>query len=158
WEPPALTGKALLHGHCHHRATGGIQGEHKLLERMGLEVEELQSGCCGMAGSWGYEEGHYEISMACGERVLLPRVREAPRATLVVADGFSCKEQIRQGGTGRQALHVAQVLKLARQGGSPDAVLQRPRRLRSGRAALLGAIAAAALAYSFAWKVSHLLI
>ena len=95
---------------------------------MGLDVEELAAGCCGMAGSWGYEQGHYEISMACGERVLLPKVREAARDTLVVADGFSCKEQIHQGRTGRRALHVAQVLKLARDGSSAEAVLGKPRR------------------------------
>ncbi len=95
YEPPALQGNALLHGHCHHKATGGIAPERELLEKMGLEVEELDSGCCGMAGGWGYE--HYDVSMACGERVLLPRVREASPETLVVADGFSCKSQIEQG-------------------------------------------------------------
>jgi Fe-S oxidoreductase len=115
YEPPQLRGKALLHGHCHHRATGGISDEKKLLEKMGLDVEELDSGCCGMAGGWGYEPDHYDVSIACGERVLLPKVREAPAETLVVADGFSCRSQIEQTATGREALHVAQVLKLARE-------------------------------------------
>ncbi|TMM20679.1 MAG: FAD-binding oxidoreductase [Actinobacteria bacterium] len=115
YEPPQLRGKALLHGHCHHRATGGISSEKKLLETMGLDVEELDSGCCGMAGGWGYEPDHYDVSIACGERVLLPKVREAPAETLVVADGFSCRSQIEQTHTGREALHVAQVLKLARE-------------------------------------------
>ena len=119
YEPPALEGKALLHGHCHHKATGGIAPERELLERMGLEVEELDSGCCGMAGGWGYEPRHYDVSIACGERVLLPTVRGASPETLVVADGFSCKSQIEQGGTGRRALHVAEVIKLARERGSP---------------------------------------
>jgi len=113
YDPPKLRGKALLHGHCHHRATGGISSEKALLEKMGLDVEELDSGCCGMAGGWGYEPDHYNVSIACGERVLLPRVREAPPETLVVADGFSCRSQIEQTQTGREALHVAQVLKLA---------------------------------------------
>jgi FAD/FMN-containing dehydrogenase/Fe-S oxidoreductase len=115
YEPPQLRGKALLHGHCHHRATGGISSEKELLEKMGLDVEELDSGCCGMAGGWGYEPGHYDVSIACGERVLLPKVREAAAETLVVADGFSCRSQIEQTQTGREALHVAQVLKLARE-------------------------------------------
>jgi len=118
YEPPRLRGKALLHGHCHHRATGGISPEKELLEKMGLEVEELDSGCCGMAGGWGYEPGHYDVSMACGERVLLPKVREASPETLVVADGFSCRSQIEQGGTGRSALHVSEVIRLARERGA----------------------------------------
>jgi Fe-S oxidoreductase len=113
FQPPPLPRRALLHGHCHHKATGGIDPEQRLLEAMGIEVEVLDSGCCGMAGSWGYEASHYEVSQACGERVLFPKVREAGAETLLVADGFSCKTQIEQG-TGRKALHVAQVLKLAR--------------------------------------------
>jgi FAD/FMN-containing dehydrogenase/Fe-S oxidoreductase len=115
WTPPQLHRKAILHGHCHHKATGGTAPEKQLLERMGLEVEELEAGCCGMAGGWGYERGHYDVSVACGERVLLPRVREAPPETLIVADGFSCRSQIEQLQRGRHALHVAQVLSLARE-------------------------------------------
>jgi FAD/FMN-containing dehydrogenase/Fe-S oxidoreductase len=115
YEPPRLQGKALLHGHCHHRATGGISPEKQLLEKMGLEVEELESGCCGMAGGWGYEPGHYDVSVACGERVLLPKVRAASPETLIVADGFSCRSQIEQCNTGRNGMHVAEVIKLARE-------------------------------------------
>ncbi len=117
WEPPLLQRKALLHGHCHHKATGGIDSEKSLLEKMGLEVEELDSGCCGMAGGWGYETGHYDVSIACGERKLLPAVRDAAPGTIVVADGFSCRSQIEQTATGRRALHSAQVLSLARRFG-----------------------------------------
>ncbi len=113
WNPPLLRRKALLHGHCHHKATGGIDSEKQLLEKMGLDVEELNAGCCGMAGGWGYESGHYDVSLACAERVLLPKVREAPPHAFVVADGFSCRSQIEQGRTGRRALHTAQVLTLA---------------------------------------------
>jgi FAD/FMN-containing dehydrogenase/Fe-S oxidoreductase len=113
YAPPQLRGDAVLHGHCHHQATGGISPEQELLERMGLEVEQLDSGCCGMAGGWGYEPGHYDVSLACGERVLLPKVRDATPETLVVADGFSCRSQIEQAQTGRQGLHLAQVLQLA---------------------------------------------
>ncbi|HEX8898132.1 MAG TPA: hypothetical protein VF751_05500, partial [Chthoniobacterales bacterium] len=70
------------------------------------------SGCCGMAGAFGFEKDHYDVSIACGERVLLPKVREAAKDTLVIADGFSCREQIRQT-TGRRALHTAQVMQMA---------------------------------------------
>ena len=157
YAPPQLQGRALLHGHCHHKATGGISPEKKLLEQMGLEVEELDSGCCGMAGGWGYEPDHYEVSMACGERVLLPKVREASPETIVVADGFSCRSQIEQGDTGRGGMHVAEVIKLARDRGAipayPEHALSEPRhhgrRLR-GAAIALGAVAlvaGAALAY-----------
>jgi hypothetical protein len=119
---------------------------------MGLEVEELDAGCCGMAGGWGYERGHYDVSIACGERVLLPKVRQAPADTIVVADGFSCRSQIEQAsGTGRRALHAAQVLALARQHG-PDgpgryperAAVPRPRPTAARR--LSRTAAAAALA------------
>jgi FAD/FMN-containing dehydrogenase/Fe-S oxidoreductase len=117
WEPPRLHRKASLHGHCHQKATGGTGPDTKLLQKLGLEVEELEAGCCGMAGGWGYETGHYDVSIACGERVLLPKVREAAPETVIVADGFSCRSQIEQAGTGRRALHMAQVLALAREHG-----------------------------------------
>jgi Fe-S oxidoreductase len=159
WEPPELHGKALLHGHCHQKATGGTAPDKKLLERMGLEVEELDSGCCGMAGGWGYEHGHYDVSVACGERVLLPKVREAPAETLVVTDGFSCRSQIEQGRTGRRALHAAQVLALAREfgpagpaGAYPE--LAAPARPQAGtarkaaRAAVAAGVAAAAAGFT----------
>jgi Fe-S oxidoreductase len=111
--PPPLVRSALLHGHCHHHATGGIGSEQRLLERMGVDVDVSDSGCCGMAGSFGFEDGHYEVSMACGERALLPNVRGAPADAFLVADGFSCRTQIEQAHTGRSAVHVAQVLQLA---------------------------------------------
>ena len=80
---------------------------------MGLEVEAPEAGCCGMAGAFGFERGeHYEVSMAAGERALLPAVRAAADATYVVAGGFSCREQIRQG-AGRDAMHPAQLMALA---------------------------------------------
>jgi Fe-S oxidoreductase len=113
YRPPPLSRKVLLHEHCHQRATGGIDPDRKLLEAMGLDVEVADSGCCGMAGAWGYERGHYEVSEACGERVLLPKVRELPADALVVTAGFSCRSQIEQG-TERRALHPAQVIQLAR--------------------------------------------
>jgi FAD/FMN-containing dehydrogenase/Fe-S oxidoreductase len=120
-EPPRVGGKALLWGHCHHKATAGIDGEHELLEQMGLEVENVTGGCCGLAGSWGFEADHYDYSLQAGEHALLPAVRDADPQTLMVADGFSCKTQIEQGKTGRRALHVAQVMKLAREHGEKGA-------------------------------------
>jgi Fe-S oxidoreductase/FAD/FMN-containing dehydrogenase len=113
WEPPRLERSAVLHGHCHHRATGGVEAEQKLLERMGFEVEKLETTCCGLAGSWGFEAGHYELSMRIGEHSLLPALRRAGGETLIVADGFSCKTQVEQSGIGRRALHVAEVVQLA---------------------------------------------
>jgi FAD/FMN-containing dehydrogenase/Fe-S oxidoreductase len=112
YQPPKLQRRALVHGHCHHRAIMGIQRDQKLLEKLGLDFKVLDSGCCGMAGSFGFEREHYDISLKIGERVLLPAVREAPRDTLIIADGFSCREQIRQC-TDREALHLAQVLQMA---------------------------------------------
>jgi hypothetical protein len=92
--------------------------EHQLLTRMGVTVQPLKGGCCGLAGSWGFENGKYDISMQCGEQALLPAVRSADPDTVIVADGFSCKTQIEQAGTGRGALHVAQVMKMAREQGA----------------------------------------
>jgi Fe-S oxidoreductase len=114
---PKLERKALVWGHCHHKATGGMDPEHKLLERMGLDIEPVSGGCCGLAGSWGFEQGHHEISMQCGEQALLPAVRDAAPDTVVIANGFSCKTQIEQAGTGRRALHIAQAMKMAREHG-----------------------------------------
>jgi FAD/FMN-containing dehydrogenase/Fe-S oxidoreductase len=120
-EPPKLSRKALLWGHCHHKATGGMDPERELLEEMGVEAESLTAGCCGLAGSWGFEAGHHEVSMQVGEQGLLPRVRELPLDHLVIANGFSCKTQIEGGDTGRRALHLAQVMKMALDHG-PDGV------------------------------------
>jgi hypothetical protein len=94
----------------------GFETEQKLLEKLGLDVEVLDSGCCGMAGSFGFESEHYDISCQIGERRLLPAVREAPEEALIVADGFSCKTQIEQL-TNRRGLHTAQVLAMAREHG-----------------------------------------
>jgi FAD/FMN-containing dehydrogenase/Fe-S oxidoreductase len=116
-EPPRLDGRAILWGHCHQRATGGVEPDQRLLQQMGLEVQDLQGGCCGLAGSWGFEAGKYQISMDCGEQALLPAIRQADPDTLVVADGFSCQTQIADAGSGRSALHTAQVMALAREKG-----------------------------------------
>jgi len=112
YRPPRLHRRALVHGHCHQRAVVGMEADLALLGGLGLDFELLDSGCCGMAGAFGFEAAHYAISLRCGERVLLPRVRAANERTLILADGFSCREQIAQA-TGRRALHLAEVLRLA---------------------------------------------
>ena len=112
YRPPRLDRRALVHGHCHHHAVLGMEADRAVLDRLGLDFELLDSGCCGMAGAFGFEAAHYAISLQCGERVLLPRVRAAGEQTLIVADGFSCREQIAQA-TGRRALHLAEVIRLA---------------------------------------------
>ena len=89
--------------------------EESLLKKMGAQVSAPDAGCCGMAGPFGFEAHKFDVSMAIGERVLLPAVRNAPADTLVVSDGFSCREQIAQA-TGRKALHLAEVIQLAASG------------------------------------------
>ena len=103
----------LLHGHCHQKALVGTGPAIRALSLPpNYTVSEVDSSCCGMAGSFGYEEEHYEISMKMAERRLLPAVREAAKETLIVAAGTSCREQIKHGAE-RQALHPAQVLRTA---------------------------------------------
>ncbi len=109
FELPHIGGKALVQIHCHHHAVITDAAERAVLDRLGLDYEVLASGCCGMAGSFGFEADKYEISQAAGERVLLPRVRQAGADTLILADGFSCREQIEQG-TGRRTRHLAEVI------------------------------------------------
>ena len=107
--PPARGGRALLHGHCHQKAVMKMDHEESLLRKTGLEVESPDAGCCGMAGAFGFAADTYEVAQAIGERRLLPAVRAESADTVIVADGFSCREQIKQS-TGRQAIHLAQLL------------------------------------------------
>jgi len=157
YEPPRLERDVVFHGHCHASATNGVEPARSLIERMGARLEAPDSGCCGMAGAWGYERDHYDVSQACGERALLPGVRKAAPNAFVVTDGFSCRHQIEQGHTGRKALHLAQVLKLAREhgpGGPPGdrperAVQPLPaKRSPKGWAAAAGLAGAAATAFA----------
>jgi Fe-S oxidoreductase len=109
WRPPRIEGEAIVHGHCHQKATIGMEAEEEVLGDTGLEAEMLDAGCCGLAGSFGFEREHYEISVAIGERRLLPLVRQAPEETLLIADGFSCSTQVEQL-AGRRPLHTAELL------------------------------------------------
>jgi FAD/FMN-containing dehydrogenase/Fe-S oxidoreductase len=102
--------RALVHGHCHQKAFGAFGAVTDALKLVpGLAVEPIESSCCGMAGAFGYGADTADVSLAMGELSLLPAVRKAPSDTLIVADGTSCRHQIKDG-TGRQALHVARVL------------------------------------------------
>jgi len=116
---PTLRGKAIVHGHCHQKSVLDFSCEEAMLRKTGLDLTVLDSGCCGMAGAFGFEKDHYAVSIACGERVLLPAVRSAAANTLIIANGFSCREQIAQN-TKREALHIAQVLKRALDQSRPD--------------------------------------
>jgi Fe-S oxidoreductase len=107
WKPEP--GKALLHGHCHHKALVGNESTVAALRAAGYAVEVIPSGCCGMAGDFGYEIGHYEVSRRIGEDRLFPAVRSAASETVIVASGTSCRHQIDHF-TGRQPVHLAQAL------------------------------------------------
>ena len=153
WRPPTLEAKVVVQGHCHHRAAEkDMEHDRALLDRLGIDYEILDTGCCGMAGSFGYHAGeHYDVSVAVAEHTLLPKLEQTPQSTLVVADGFSCRGQIEQLG-GRESLHVAQLVQRAlRESGRTGAEKSEPSEppRRRGRAlaggALLAALAAGAL-------------
>lgn len=157
---PQLHRRALVQGHCHHKAVLQMDSEVAVLARLELDLEIPDSGCCGMAGSFGYEPRNYDVSVRAGERVLLPAVRGAPADTLIIANGFSCADQIRQT-TNRRALHLAEVIQLARRygpdgppSGYPEAVwghndmgVASRRSLRTA-AGVLGALAFGALVWA----------
>jgi Fe-S oxidoreductase len=115
---PTMPGPALVQIHCHHHAVLDPQSEANLLGALQLKHEILKSGCCGMAGSFGFERNKFAVSMAAAERVLLPEIRKAPPSTLILANGFSCREQIEQS-TGRSTSHVAEVISEALSVASP---------------------------------------
>ncbi|MDP4231752.1 MAG: FAD-binding and (Fe-S)-binding domain-containing protein [Bacteroidota bacterium] len=105
--PPLQSG--ILHLHCHHHSILDREAEGSVLKRAGIDAEQLDAGCCGMAGAFGFETEHYELSMQIGERKVLPKVRETSGDQFIIADGFSCREQIQQA-TGRKTMHLAEVL------------------------------------------------
>jgi FAD/FMN-containing dehydrogenase/Fe-S oxidoreductase len=148
---PRLNAKALLHGHCHHKAIMQMHEEKALLEKMGIDFREPEDGCCGMAGAFGYERGdHYTVSIKAGERILLPEVRKAGDDELIITSGFSCREQIEQE-TDRTALHLADVMAMAIEngprlpGGRPEQALVKQRRRAQRRANVRTALTAAGL-------------
>jgi Fe-S oxidoreductase len=109
---PTLDRRAVVHAHCHHKAIMKTAGEKRVLDALGLDQQWPESGCCGMAGAFGFTSEHYDVSMAIGERALLPAVRAAEQDTLIIADGFSCREQIAQS-TRRRAKTLAEVVHMA---------------------------------------------
>jgi FAD/FMN-containing dehydrogenase/Fe-S oxidoreductase len=119
WDPPRMPRRAVVHGHCHQKAVMKMGADEELLRRVGIDADVLDSGCCGLAGNFGFERGHHEMSIAAGERVLLPAVRDASADTLVMTDGFSCRTQIAEN-TDRRALHLAEVLAMAIHQAEPD--------------------------------------
>ncbi|MFE1327685.1 FAD-binding and (Fe-S)-binding domain-containing protein [Streptomyces sp. NPDC058741] len=124
WQPPRVDARAVVQRHCHQYAVMGFDADREILQRAGVDADVLDAGCCGLAGNFGFEKGHYDVSMACAEAGLLPAVRDADDATLVLADGFSCRTQVDQAGTGRSPLHLAEVLAAGLRG--RDAVPERP--------------------------------
>ncbi|MFF7236096.1 FAD-linked oxidase C-terminal domain-containing protein [Streptomyces collinus] len=126
WRPPRLARHATVQTHCHQHAIMKFDDDRELMRRAHLDAEVLDEGCCGLAGNFGFERGHHEVSMAVGEQGVLPAVRAAAPGSLVLADGFSCRTQIEEGGTGRRALHLAEVLALALDGNLPS---EEPERL-----------------------------
>jgi len=111
YEPPPRQGRGLLHGHCHQKAIAGLTHETALLGRVsGLKLEVLDAGCCGMAGAFGYEADHYQISKTLAERVLVPAIQRSEPGTIVISDGFSCRSQVRHFCPDARVMHLAQVL------------------------------------------------
>jgi FAD/FMN-containing dehydrogenase/Fe-S oxidoreductase len=159
---PRLDRKAILHGHCHQKSLMKMTAEEAVLRRLGVDFHSPAPGCCGMAGSFGFErdKDKYDLSVAIGELELLPAIRQAPAHWLIIADGFSCREQIAQG-TSRRALHLAEVLHMALDPVSesqpyPESAGARHREaevLRSMKHAGLGLAALAAAGFLF-WRMS----
>ncbi|MFE6622895.1 FAD-linked oxidase C-terminal domain-containing protein [Streptomyces sp. NPDC057740] len=160
WQPPAMSRPATVQTHCHQHAIMKDEADRELMRRAHLDAEVLDEGCCGLAGNFGFERGHHDVSMAVGELGVLPAVREAAPGNVILADGFSCRTQIEHGDTGRRALHLAEVLALGLDGTlpahQPERLAQRPaepsRAARwattAGVAAVTAATAAAAVRVS----------
>lgn len=149
WQPPQLNRQATVQTHCHQHAVMKFDADRELMRRVHLDADVLDEGCCGLAGNFGFERGHHDLSMAIAQQGVLPAVRKAAPDSLVLADGFSCRTQIEQGDTGRRALHLAEALVLGLDGNLPS---EQPERLahrpagpsRAARWAVTAAAAAVA--------------
>ncbi|MGK4585191.1 FAD-binding and (Fe-S)-binding domain-containing protein [Kitasatospora sp. HPMI-4] len=119
WRPPHTSRAATVQTHCHQHAVLGTEADRELMRRAGLEATVLDEGCCGLAGNFGFEQGHYDLSQDIAEQGVLPAVRDTAPSAFVLADGFSCRTQIDQAATGRRALHLAEALALALDGPPP---------------------------------------
>jgi Fe-S oxidoreductase/FAD/FMN-containing dehydrogenase len=152
WAPPRLDGvRTVAQVHCHQHAVLGWDADERLLETAGAAGGRLDSGCCGLAGNFGFERGHLAVSEACAESVLLPGIRDADPSTVVLADGFSCRTQVHElDSGGREAIHLAELLHRAgsgvRTGRSGDDLAPGDRPARPGAPARYGALAAVATA------------
>ncbi|GAA3050312.1 FAD-binding and (Fe-S)-binding domain-containing protein [Streptomyces glomeratus] len=120
WQPPQLARQATVQTHCHQHAIMKFDADRELMRRAHLDADVLDEGCCGLAGNFGFERGHHEVSMAVAEQGFLPAVRAAAPDSLLLADGFSCRTQMEQGDTGRRALHLAEALALGLEGSLPS--------------------------------------
>jgi FAD/FMN-containing dehydrogenase/Fe-S oxidoreductase len=159
---PHMERKALVQGHCHHKSLLRFDAENSVMQKLGLDYEVLASGCCGMAGSFGFERDKYGISVEIGERKLLPAVRRAPISTVIMADGFSCREQITQE-TDRHALHLAEVIQMGlhqqMEGSGPEVypektlVMRRKSSRGKARRRAMAALAAVGVGAAFAWNL-----
>jgi Fe-S oxidoreductase len=162
YHPPKLRRSVLLHGHCHHKSLMKMDDETALFRKMGSNIDMPDTGCCGMAGPFGFEREKYEVSIAVGERVLLPAVRKKEQDAIIIADGFSCREQIAQQ-TDRNAIHLADALKLALHHGEngpagkpEDAALAQIRRARRrSRIRLAAGIAVGVTALGYFLRLSR---
>jgi FAD/FMN-containing dehydrogenase/Fe-S oxidoreductase len=159
WQPPPVGGRGIAQTHCHQHAIMGYDADQAVLKEAGADVDVLDSGCCGLAGNFGFEAGHYEVSIACAERVLLPAVRGATADSFVLADGFSCRTQIEQAGTGRTPVHLAEVLasglRGAGQNGLPLRVDRPAKPAAADYARLVGLAAAGAGAAAAAARLAR---
>ncbi|MFI6854938.1 (Fe-S)-binding protein [Streptomyces sp. NPDC050416] len=118
WRPPRPARRATVQTHCHQHAITKFDADRELMRRARPDADVLDEGCCGLAGNFGFEHGHHEVSMAAAEQGVLPAVRGAAPGSLLLVDGFGCRTQIDQGDTGRRALHLAEVTG-PRHGGHP---------------------------------------
>ncbi|WP_327425753.1 FAD-binding protein [Streptomyces sp. NBC_01707] len=164
WRPPRLARAAVVQTHCHQHAVMKYDADRELLRRAGVDADVLDEGCCGLAGNFGFERGHHKLSMTIAEQGVLPAVRDAPDGSLVLADGFSCRTQIEQGGTGRRAMHLAEALALGLDGlppaDHPEKALDRPAAvIRDARLVVAGAVtvagAAAVAGYALLRRALH---